>query len=158
VPFVSAPLNPREAIVDERRRPTRSFIEWATSLIEDVDAAPARVIRASVTGQIASIGATPLATAALAEGWYRVTVYARVTTAAATSSSLIPTITHTDSGISCSQSGDAMTSNVATLPKSWTFLVYSDGAAPISYSTTYASVGVPAMAYRLDVILEQLDA
>lgn len=156
--FSTAPLNVHEPMVDERRRPSKTFIDWVTNLVGDVDASPARLKRTSVSGQTAAISATPIPTEALSAGWYRVTVYARVTTAAGVSSSLTPTITHTDTGQTCTQSGTALTSNAIGTPASWTFLVYSDAASPISYSTAYASAGAPAMIYKLDVILEQLDA
>lgn len=158
MPFTSAPLNVHEPMVDRQGRPSKTFIDWITALQTDVDQAPARLHRKSLANQSASIGATALETQSLSAGLYRVSVYARVVTPATTSSSLIPTITFTDETIACSQSGDAMTSNSVTAPKSWTFLVRIDAASPISYSTTYASVGATAMVYDLEIVVEQVSA
>ncbi len=157
--YNSAPLNAYEAMVDTQRRPSKTFIDWITALVADIDAAPARInVPVELAGQNASIGVTAIPSESLSAGWYRVTVYARATTAATTSSSLIPTITAIDNGLSVTQSGAALTSNSVTLPASWTFFVYSDAASPISYSITYASVGATALVYRIGIVLEQVSA
>lgn len=109
-----------------------------------------------LTAQAASIVSTPIPTTTLAGGYYRVSFYARVTTAAATSSSLIVTLSWTDGGVSCGISSVAVTGNLTSTVATGTAVIEIDQATGIAYSTTYASVGVPAMQYKLTVILESL--
>lgn len=110
----------------------------------------------SATAQSASISATPIPLGTLAAGWFRVSWFVRVTTAATTSSSLIVTIGSTDSGVSTTQSGAAMTGNTTGTSQGLAVLVHSDQAAPLTYATTYASVGATPMAYKIDVLCEQV--
>lgn len=156
--FVSAPLNPKEDVVDARRKPTATFLEWTTALLADVDASPARLHTVSVTGQNAAIGTTTIPTAALAAGLYRVSTYARILQAATTSSSLTVSIGFTESAINLSMSGAAMTGNTTGTVQSNVWLIRIDAASPITFSTAYASSGATVMIYRLDVVLEQVDA
>lgn len=107
-----------------------------------------------LTAQSASLGATPIAVGALAAGFYRITYYARITQAATTSSSLTVTIGWTDSGLSCSASGAPMTGNTTGTLQSGSQTFKIDQATPITYATTYASVGATSMQYKLAVILE----
>lgn len=110
-----------------------------------------------LTAQSASIGVTSIPAASLAGGLYRVTYWARVTTAAGTSSSLSVTLSWTDSGVACSKAFTAVTGNTTATTDSNSYLVNIDGASPISYSTTYASVGAPAMIYALSLTLEGME-
>jgi hypothetical protein len=111
----------------------------------------------SLSAQAASIGTTAIPTSSLASGLYRVTYYTRITTAAGTSSSLITTFTWTDGGISCSLSSAALTGNTTSTVGTGSALINIDASSPISYSTTYASVGAPVMAYSLYITLEEMN-
>ena len=111
----------------------------------------------SVSAQTASIGTTSIPTSSLSSGLYRVTYYCRITTAASVSSSLIVSFTWTDGGISCSLSSAALTGNTTSTVGTGTALINIDASSPISYATTYASVGVPAMSYSLSITLEEMN-
>lgn len=112
----------------------------------------------SLTAQTASIALTAIPTSSLASGLYRATYTCRITTAAAVSSSLIVTFTWTSGGISCSLSSSALTGNTTSTVGTGTALINIDAATPVSYSTTYASVGAPAMIYELYLTLEEMNA
>lgn len=111
----------------------------------------------SLSAQAASIGVTAIPTTSLASGLYRVSYYARITTASGATSSLTVTIHWTDGGISCSLSSAALTGNTTATVGTGTALVNIDGASPVSYSTAYASTGVPAMSYALSIVLEAMN-
>ncbi len=111
----------------------------------------------SLTAQTASIGVTAIPTSSLASGLYRVTYYVRVTTAAAVSSSIIVSFHWTDGGVSCSVASTALTGNTTSTVGTGSALINIDASTPISYSTTYASVGAPAMAYALYLTLEEMN-
>lgn len=137
---------------------TDAWIDWLNRLGGQVTETP--FVRNSVTAttQAASVGATDLTGGALNAGLYRITYYARITRAAGTSSSLTVTLGWTDQGQALTPSGTAITGNTVTTFQSASILVYSDAASPITYATTYASVGAPTMQYKLAVTLEQVVA
>jgi hypothetical protein len=133
----------------------KDFGNWMfTSLVQQIANAPTVYPSVTLTAQSASIGTTPIPLPSLATGTYRVTTYARITTADAVSSSLTITITWTDGAIACSLSGAAMTGNTTSTVQSNTALVQIDAATPISYSVTYASNTPAAMKYKLIVLVE----
>lgn len=133
------------------------WLAWFRDLRADVDASPATFTPVVLEEQNASIGTTAIPTDGdLSEGFYRVTVYQRITTVAVTSSSLATTISWTDGGVSCSFTGAALTGNTTATVGSFTFMMRSDAAAPISYATTYASNGAGQMEYLTGITLERL--
>lgn len=159
--YTSATLNTKEPMVDAKRRPSKTFIDWVTQLVADVDAAPARLQTVTATTQNASISTTPIVTATLATGLYRVSWYARVTTPATTgaaTSSLTVTVGWTDGGVTCTYSGTAMTGNSTTTVQSQSQLINVDAATPVTYATAYASNTAGQMVYKLYVLLEQVNA
>lgn len=159
--YTTATLNTKEPMVDLKRRPSKTFIDWVTQLVADVDSAPSALKVVAVTTQNASIGTTPIATGTLSTGLYRVTWYARITTPATTgaaTSSLTVTVGWTDGGVSCSYSGAAMTGNTTTTVQSQTQMVQLDAASPVTYATTYASNTAGQMVYKLSLVLEQVNA
>jgi hypothetical protein len=111
----------------------------------------------TLSNQTATIGLTAIPAGSLSSGLYRVSYYARVTTASGATSSLEVTIHWTDGGISCSLTSPALTTNTTASVSTGTALVNIDGATPVSYSTTYASTGAPPMAYALYIVLESLN-
>lgn len=111
----------------------------------------------SLTGQTASIAVTAIPTASLASGLYRATYYVRVTTAAGTSSSIDVSFHWTDGGVSCSVTSAALTGNTTSTLGTGSALINIDAATPVSYSTTYASVGAPVMAFSLFLTLEEMN-
>ena len=111
----------------------------------------------ALSAQAASIGVTAIPTTSLAAGLYRIAYYTRITTASGATSSLTVTIHWTDGGIACSLSSAALTANTTSTVGTGTALVNIDGASPVSYSTTYASTGVPVMSYALYLTLEAMN-
>jgi hypothetical protein len=157
MPISTAPLNPNEPMVNANRKPSQRFIEWATALLGNVDAAPARVFTVNLSAQNAAIGTTAIGTPA-ATGLYRVAVYQRITTAAGVSSSLTTTIAWTDGGVTCSLAGASLTGNTVTTVGTFTMLIKADGSTPVSFSTAYASNAAGAMQYTLAITLERVEA
>lgn len=123
----------------------------ATNLSPSVASTPV-----SATTQSASIGTTAIPTSTLSAGLYRVSYYARITRAATVSSSLIVTIGWTESGVSLLQSGAAITGNTTFSLQNATWFIQIDNSSPITYATTYASVGGTTMQYKLVVALEAI--
>jgi hypothetical protein len=137
---------------------TAPWVTWFTQLTTDLDAAPERLDSVTVTGQTASISPTALDVGSLSQGLYRVTWRARITQAATVSSSLVVTVGYTESAITMSESGTAITGNTTSTVASGSFLVAVDQGTPITFSTTYASTGASVMAYTLTIVAEEMDA
>jgi len=131
---------------------------------DQVNANPTQVIPPVVLeAQDTSIGTTAFPAGSLNAGLYRITVYARITTAAGASSDLDVTIGWTDGGVSCSKSASDVSpdwpinGNTTATTGSQTFMVnLSDGATPITYSTTRNSNPGGEMEYLLKMTLESL--
>lgn len=146
-----------EPLIDASGRMNPRWYIYFRDANAQIQAAPAAVIPpVELTAQNASISATPLPTDALAPGLYQISWYVRITTVATTSSSLTVTIGWTDGGVACTFSGAAITGNLTSSTQSQILLVRSDQAAPISYSTTYASNAAGEMQYSLVVVLQRV--
>jgi hypothetical protein len=156
--FQTAGLPNNDALVDKQGRATQVLMDWATSLAQDVDSSPSRLVRTQLAAQSASVGSTSLSTGALAAGLYRVSYFARIATPASSSSSLIVSVGATDAGVPYTLSGAAMTGNTTDTAQGGVFLLRVDASTPLVFSTTYASSGGTAMNYDLDVVAEQVDA
>ncbi len=153
--------NPRREQYKDRKDPheglvTQSWLEWLTDLNATIVSAPSTMEVVSLTAQVATIGATDIAGSLQTGGIYRLSYYTRITTAGGVSSSLTIGLDWTDAGQAVTFTGAAMVANTVTTYQSGTQLIVVDSLSPIRYSTTYASVGVPAMAYKLSVILEKI--
>lgn len=156
--FAAAPVRDPIAVPDQQTgllMLPRVWIDWFTSLTIRVDSNPQSFSPVTLPAQGAAIGTTPLPVVTNA-GLYRITYYARITTAATTSSSLTITLGWTDGGNSCSLSGAAMTGNTVTTVQTGTAMVRSDQAGALTYATAYASVGATSMQYSLDITVEQM--
>lgn len=150
--FIGGKVDPRAGTMPD------SWVKFLTSVTQTVSQQPLRIRASSSTGQTASITSTNLTAGAISTGLYRITHYTRVTQAASSSSSLSVTYAWTDGGVPQSITFAAITGNTTTTNDSRTFSVHADAASPITYATTYASVGGTVMAYRLDIWLEQIAA
>jgi hypothetical protein len=153
------PFPAEDAIVDRRGRPTTPLIDYLTDR-DTTSATATRGVAAttSLTAQEASIGTTALQAGSLVEGLYRISWYARITRAATTSSTLTVTIGWTESTLALTLGGAAITGNTTTTVQSGSIIAMLDGASPLTYATTYGSVGATTMQYRLDVIVERVTA
>ena len=136
----------------------RTWQVWLRNLTNTVNDAPVRIQTVSLANQAASIGTTSIPSVPLSTGLYRVTWYLRITTAAATSSSLTVSFGWTDDTVTMSLSGAAVTGNTTTTSQTGTALLSADNASPVTYATSYTSVGTPAMQYALNLILEAVSA
>lgn len=124
-----------------------------------IAANPSRVATTTVSGQTDTIPTTPIGTDPLAGGLYRLMGYLRVTSAAVTSSSVSVTIRWSDGGVACSRVLiPAVTGNTVDSTGTGVSLINVDAAAPVSYSTTYASNGANEMEYELFLTLESMGA
>lgn len=133
---------------------SQELVDWLLEQQSRTQSAPSVNGSVTLTAQAASIGATPVPMPDLTAGSYLVSVFARITTAAVTSSSLTIVIGFTSGGISCSLPIAAMTGNTtATVNVPFVALVNSDANAPITYTVTYASNGAGEMKYTLTVIV-----
>lgn len=110
----------------------------------------------SLVGQLASIGATQFPVGDVVAGVYRLSWYLRITQAATTSSSILVTFAWTDSGNGIASSGAALTTNTLNSTQSGSAVVRVDASTPLTYATTYASVGAAVMQYALTVSAEYL--
>ena len=126
------------------------------SQVPRIEASPERLSTVDTGSKTAAISTTALPIGSVTAGLYRVTYYARITTAASTSSSLTVTIGWADSSITCSQAGAAMTGNTTSTVQSSTILFRSDQSAPLTYATAYSSSGGTAMVYRVYLVAEQI--
>lgn len=138
-------------------RVTDPWNEWFSNVAAQNASMSQRVGTVSLTAQQASISATSIPIQNVTTALYRVSYYTRITQAATTSSSLTVTFGWTESTVSLSASGAAITGNTTTSQQNaiGTFLV--DGASPITYSTTYSSTGATPMQYRIEIRAEVLD-
>ena len=130
---------------------------WFGSLGQGVSDRPERVSRVDLSAQAASIAGTSLPIGSITHGVYRVSYYARITTAATTSSSLIVEFTWPDSGVTQTFTGAAITGNTTTSYQQAEIVMDVDAVGPLQYNTTYASVGATPMAYKLVITCEKVD-
>lgn len=160
--FAAAPVRDEIAVPEPktgRLLLPRVWIDWFTALTIQVERNPERLQTVELEQQGSSIGTTPIPLDVLSEGLYRLTYYLRITRAATTSSSLSVTFGWTDGAVSCAFSTPAaVTGNTTNTVRGDTILVRSDQAAPLTYATTYASVGATSMQYSLDIVVEQVSA
>ena len=153
--MANPPMPARDAMTDPKTGLIRrTWQVWLRNLTTTVNDAPVRIQTVSVSGQAASIGTTSIPASSLSAGLYRVTWYLRITTAAATSSSVTVSLGWTDDTVTMSLSGAAVTGNTTTTSQTGTALLSVDNASPVTYATTYVSVGATPMQYTLDLTLE----
>lgn len=104
----------------------------------------------------AAVASTAINTGTVTAGLYRLTYYVRITTPAGVSNSVTVNFGFTDGGVSCTMTGIAITGLTTATVGTGTFMIRSDQAAPITYSTTYASNPANACIYSLDVVGESV--
>ena len=148
-----------EPAVVERRisgRVTQVMRYWLLSMVDRLNATPQTLDTVQLSTQAASISATNFAILSVSPGVYRLSMGARISRAATTSSSLTVTFGWTASAVACTTSSTAMTGNTTATVGTLPILVRVDEATAITYATTYASAGGTTMQYSLDVSCEQL--
>lgn len=135
----------------------KAWIIWIQqSLIAYVQACARTIKTFALTGQHATIAATAIPMGTLASGLYRIDVYCRVTTAAATSSSATVAIGFVEGGVSLTKTLPAIAGNTVTSYETLSFLARLDANSPITYAVTYASNPAGQMQFRLDIVVTQI--
>lgn len=148
----ASPAPIRDRIVGEQGLPSPRWQDWLGRAPDTFNAIPSVLSLVSLEEQNAALSATDFAqTKDLAAGVYVVLYHARITTAAATSSSLTVTVRWTEGGVAMSQAGSAVTGNTTATHQSGVFVIRSDAAEDVTYETTYASNGAGEMEYSLDI-------
>ncbi len=156
--IVNPPL--RERAVDPDRFFTRPWRNYLLDL-QNVGQASPQIISSPpvhLTGQTATIPQTPLTLPGITAGFYRLSVYQQILTAAGVNSSLTTTIGWTNHGIPQTKSLPAMTGNTVFTNDSLTWFVHLDNSSPITYGAVYASNPASAMVFELDVLVELVSA
>lgn len=137
---------------------TDPWIKWLQSSQQSLQSTPRIFTNVIETTQSASIATTAFPNAQISGGLYRLTYSAQITRAATTSSSLEVTfLWSSQDGTSQTATSAAMTGNTVTTVQSGSILINSDVNTPLSYSTTYASVGAVTMQYTVSFVLENLN-
>ena len=146
------------AVVESRitGRVTHVMRYWLLSLVDRLNGTPKTLDTLQLSTQEEYISAADFAILSVSPGVYRLSMGARISRAATTSSSLIVTFGWVSSGVSCTTSSTAMTGNTTATVGSLTVLARVDEATEITYATTYVSVGPTKMQYSLDVCCEQV--
>lgn len=129
---------------------------WFFGLVAVLSAAPTLVVTGSLKNQGAPISTTPLPIDDPQGGYYRVSVYARITRPATTSSSLTVQLGWSETGQTLLYAFPALTGNSVLSVLIQELVIKSDQASPITYSTIYASAGAVTMQYSLDIAVERL--
>ncbi len=139
-------------------KPTKEWIDWLQGSQDTLQSTPRIFTNVTETAQEASISTTAFPNAQISGGLYRLSYTAQITRAATTSSSLEITFLWTSQdGTAQTRTSTAMTGNTLTTEQSGSIVVNSDVSGPISYSTTYASVGGVTMQYTVSLIMENLN-
>lgn len=136
-------------------RVTQAMRYWLLALADRLNTTPNRIASATASTQDASISTTALSISSVLPGLYRLSMAARITRAASTSSSLLLTFGWTQS-VACTASSIAMTGNTTATTGTFSVLIRVDQDSSITYSTTYVSSGGTSMQYRFDVTCEQI--
>lgn len=155
-PLVSTALDPETG--RERLTPhvASDWYQWLLAVYSRLNRSSERLQSKRLPNLNASIAPVALALGSLHAGQYRVTWRFRKTQAATTSSSLLFTLGWTDGGVSMTRSSTAKTGNTTATEDNDTWVIRIDPASPVTYATTYASVGATPMLYELEVHVEQL--
>ncbi len=145
----------REPVTDENGLVQRAWRLFLRNQNDTLSYASVNAGSVSLALQQASITATPVPMT-VASGFYRVSVYARRTRAATTSSDLKVDIGFTESGASLTVTTGTDSTNMTSKVVTGSWVLRVDQTTTITYATTYASVGATPMQYRLDVVVEQV--
>ncbi len=129
---------------------------WLRDLQAQFQSSPSKVLTVTIPTDTATIATTPIPTASLAAGLYRVTYYQQVLVAAGVSSALTTTLGWTYNSVAQSFSGALMNGNTTATHQSNTQMIRIDQASPITYAILYASNPAAAMVYSFDIVLENM--
>jgi len=164
MPFSSVQLAPptfTDAWVTSKGIPTTDITNWflitlLPAISQSVSVSNSGSPPLEYSDQSASISSTPLPVGNISAGWYRVSVFLRVTTADGVSSSVTPFVQYPNDAITCTDTGAALASDNVAQPKGYMFFVQTDAPGPISFGTTYVSNTPGAMKYKASVVIERV--
>lgn len=143
-------------VVDEQRKLTYPFYVYFRGKEQVSNQGPNRIgTPIALSAQNAAIDITQVTSETLTAGLYRVTYYARITSAAPISSSLTVNIFWDDGIVTCSKSFTTITGNTISTTGSESYMVQID-TPPLTFSTTYASNTAGSMQYSLSIVLEAI--
>ncbi len=155
MPLNPPPMPTETPLVETDRTMNWFWVQFFVSQQQLIQDSATVVVETALTSQDAAIAATSL-NVGTSGGLYRVNVYARITRAATTNSSLTPTFRWTEGGVALSRSMTAMTGNTTTTLGLDVFPMRIDGNTSVTYETAYASSGATAMQYSLEMAVERL--
>jgi hypothetical protein len=124
-----------------------------TRLIFVAGQSPNRLNSVRLTDREASIAATDMSGGSLSAGLYELKYYVQVVRAGGVSSSIAVSFSWLNEGTVQNHAGPADTGNALDTWVGESIMVQIDGNSPVTYATTYASVGAPTMLYDIDVVL-----
>lgn len=151
------PSPPRDRLVDGSAHVTPTWLKWLTTILAAVNRAPQRVAAVTITGN-AAVSATAFPVLALDEGWYRVTMFARFTTAAGVSNAVQCTIRFLKDGVACAVVLGVLNVLNTTDGLADSALIYVDTGTIPTYEWSYASNPAGVAVFDAALVLEQVDA
>jgi hypothetical protein len=137
---------------------TGPYLEYLTRLSDTVDTSNARVGSVEIATQGASITATDFSGGNIKAGLYQISYSVQITRAATTSSSITVTFQWTRNGVTQTFARAAVTGNTTATHDEFVIPIKADVNSPVTYATTYASVGATSMQYELAIVLSKIRA
>lgn len=138
---------------------TTSAVDWLLDVVTTLNQVPLRKQIVRETAKQAAIAATAINLGlTVPAGYYRVSVYLRLTQAATTSSSVTPIVGWTDdTGQARTVSGTPYTGNaITTCAVPFAPVIRIQANSVITYAVSYGSVGATPAIYAVDVICERI--
>lgn len=164
---VSAPMPVHDAIAEPRNHlipPNKKdpkeglctdvWRKWLQSIVGEVQSSSVVTDSVVVSNQQGAVESGLLAVV-LNSGFYRVSVYVRVSSPASVSSSISVTLRWLDGGVACSYTPSAEIGNTTSAVNQYTWAGPVDAGTQITYDVNYASVG-SFMQYNLRLVLEKV--
>ena len=155
---MSQPLDPipqYDPLVDKFGKMGERWYRWLSEVIVRLLQTPVVLAATHRVALTASVGTTTVFTPTQ-PGVYRVSWSLQVSTAATTSSSIAVTLGWKANTVAQTEAFTALTTNTTGTHGSGQVVIYPTTAQPITYSTTYASVGGTVMVYGVDILVEEL--
>lgn len=155
-----APLNAQTPVTeDPTGKPvgfaTKYFRQWLQAVTDQVAKGATIVKTLSLLAQSAAI-ATETLFQTSGTGVFRITYYLRITTPATVSSSVTLTFGWLESTVAVTAAFAAVVGNSPTTVQSGSLLVRADATSNLTLAAAYASVGATPMAFRIDIVVEQV--
>lgn len=158
----------QENWVDQVREPgtgkttyplSQEAINWLLPLTNSVNAAPQQIGDfIDLTNQTDAIPPTDFVGGDIVDGLYLLSIWSRVESPDAVSSSVQVTITYTSGGVIQTFVGDLVSGNLTTSKSQQTVPLWIDEGTSVTFETAYASNTPNTMAYALAIALQLIQA